>query len=77
MNETIEKLYDTYNESILQSLNHRPRADILNMVEALPVEESRRVALIDQIDRSSLEFSSKAFAVGLHLGLTLMGGWLK
>ena len=71
MNTTMEKLFDTYGESVLKDLGSFPGREVDDLLNSLPIEESRRLDLFDQINRFYLDWSTDAFAVGLHLGLTL------
>lgn len=71
MNPTLEKLFDTYGESVLKDLGSFPGGEVDDLLNSLPIEESRRLDLFDQINRFYLDWSTDAFTVGLHLGLTL------
>lgn len=71
MNPTLEKLFDTYGESVLKDLGGFPGGEVDDLLNSLPIGESRRLDLFDQINRFYLDWSTDAFAVGLHLGLTL------
>ena len=71
MNTTMEKLFDTYGESVLKDLGSFPGREVDDLLNSLPIEESRRLDLFDQINRFYLDWSTDACAVGLHLGLTL------
>ena len=71
MNTTMEKLFDTYGESVLKDLGSFPGREVDDLLNSLPIEESRRLDLFDQINRFYLDWSTDAFTVRLHLGLTL------
>ena len=71
MNTTMEKLFDTYGESVLKDLGSFPGREVDDLLNSLPIEESRRLDLFDQINRFYLDWSTDAFTAGLHLGLTL------
>ena len=71
MNTTMEKLFDTYGESVLKDLGSFPGREVDDLLNSLPIEESRRLDLFDQINRFYLDWSTDALTVGLHLGLTL------
>ena len=72
MNATIEKLYDTYGTSVLENTDYFPNQTIKNILYSLPIGDDARLDLLDQIDHAYLEWSTNAFAAGLHLGLTLL-----
>lgn len=71
MNTTLEKLFDTYGEAVLKDLGSFPGGEVDDLLNSLPIGESRRLDLFDQITRFYLDWSTDAFTVGLHLGLTL------
>lgn len=71
MNQTTQRLFDTYGESVLKDLDRFPDGELIDLLNSLPIEESRRLDLFDQINRFYLDWSTDAFTVGLHLGLTL------
>ena len=72
MTTTIEKLFDTYGESILKDLDHFPHEELVDLLNSLPMEESRRIDVYDQIRHYHFQWSADAFAIGLHLGLSLL-----
>lgn len=71
MNQTTQRLFDTYGESVLKDLDRFPDGELIDLLNSLPIEESRRLDLFDQINRFYLDWSTDAFTIGLHLGLTL------
>lgn len=72
MDPTIEKLFDTYGESVLKELNNFPHGELVGLLNALPIEELHRIHIYDQVSRYYYLWSADAFAVGLHLGLSLL-----
>ena len=71
MNSTVQRLFDTYGESVLKDLGNFPHEELVVLLNALPIEECRRIQLYDQISLYHYQWSADAFTVGLHLGLTL------
>lgn len=67
-----QKLFDTYGESVLKDSNNFPSREITALLNGLPISDDARLDLLDQIDHAYLEWSTNAFAAGLHLGLTLL-----
>ena len=72
MNSTVQRLFDTYGESVLKDLGNFPHEELVVLLNALPIEECRRIQLYDQISLYHYQWSADAFAVGLHLGLSLL-----
>ncbi len=77
MNPTIERLFDTYGESALKDLGRFPSGELDALLKSLPIEEDSRLDLFDQINRFYLDWSTDAFAVGLHLGITLLNNEIR
>ncbi|WP_300411667.1 hypothetical protein [uncultured Oscillibacter sp.] len=71
MDPTIQRLFDTYGESVLKDLGNFPHEELVVLLNALPIGEHRRIQLYDQISLYHYQWSAGAFTVGLHLGLTL------
>ena len=71
MDPTIRRLFETYGESVLKDLGNFPHEELVVLLNALPIEECRRIQLYDQISLYHYQWSADAFTVGLHLGLTL------
>ena len=72
MNPTIEKLFDTYGESVLKDLDRFPDGELIDLLNSLPLEESRRIDFFDKARHYYFQWSADAFAIGLHLGLSLL-----
>ena len=72
MNTTIEKLFDTYGESVLKDLDRFPDGELIDLLNSLPLEESRRIDFFDKARHYYFQWSADAFAIGLHLGLSLL-----
>lgn len=73
MTTIFEKLFDTYGESILREQELYEDADILEALEELPMDRSTKVKVCDLFFERYCRWSSAAFAIGLHLGLSLLG----
>ena len=71
MDPTIQRLFDTYGESVLKDLGNFPHEELVVLLNALPIGEHRRIQLYDQISLYHYQWSADDFTVGLHLGLTL------
>ncbi len=72
MDPTIEKLFDAYGESVLKELNNFPHGELVDLLNALPIEERRRIHIYDQVSHYYYQWSAAAFAAGLHLGLSFL-----
>ena len=72
MDATIQRLFDTYGEDILLDLDRFPHGELVDLLNSLPIQESRRVDLYDRARHYYFQWSADAFAVGLHLGLCLL-----
>lgn len=77
MDPTMQRLFDTYGESVLKDLGNFPHEELVALLNALPIEECRRIQLYDQINLYHYQWSADAFAVGLHLGLTLLNNEIR
>lgn len=77
MHSTIEKLFDTYGESVLKDLDRFPDGELIDLLNALPLEESRRIDLFDKARHYYYQWSADAFVIGLHLGLSLLNNEIR
>lgn len=78
MESTYSALFNTYGESILHALERSyDDREILDLLAAVPLEKAARYRveslMADLYDRWSVD----AFALGLHLGLTLSHGYVR
>lgn len=72
MNTIEQTLFDSYAASVLDELDRFPSKELVGLLNSLPLEESRRGDLYGQARRLYFQWSADAFAVGLHLGLSLL-----
>lgn len=72
MNPIVEKLFDTYAESVLREMDNFPHISIQGLLDTLPLTSSQKVDLHDKFFNCYLQWSTDAFAIGLHLGLSLL-----
>ena len=72
MNSTIQRLFETYGESVLKEMSPFPHEELVGLLSALPMEERRRIEIYDQISQYHYLWAADAFAVGLRLGLSLL-----
>ena len=68
-----EHLFDAYATPILNEMNHFPHRELEELLRSLPMEPSRRIDLFDRARQLYFQWSADAFALGLHLGLSLLG----
>lgn len=67
-----QTLFETYGESLLKELNRFPEREVIDLLNSLPIEEGRRIDFFDRACRFYYQASADAFALGLHLGLSLL-----
>ncbi|MCI9113490.1 MAG: hypothetical protein HFF96_04385 [Oscillibacter sp.] len=72
MNPTMQRLFDTYGESVLKDLDRFPHGELVDLLNSLPIKESRRIDLYDRASHYYFQWSADAFVIGLHLGLSLL-----
>lgn len=72
MNRVLEDLFDTYGESIMQKLELYEEADVTAALDKLPMDKATKVKVCDLLLGYYSRWSTAAFAIGLHLGLSLM-----
>lgn len=72
MDPITQRLFDTYGESVLKDLDRFPDGELIDLLNALPLEESRRIDLFDKARHYYFQWSADAFVIGLHLGLSLL-----
>lgn len=73
MTTIFEALFNTYGESIMREHELYEDADILEALEELPMDRSTKVKVCDLFFERYCCCSSAAFAIGLHLVLSLLG----
>ena len=73
MSSLYEKLFSSYGASVLQDLDRDYDEDeILSRLKDLPLDKKVRLRLEDLFFDCYHRWSADAFALGLHLGLSLL-----
>ena len=72
MEQITQRLFETYGESVLKDLDRFPEGELIDLLNALPLEENRRIDLFDKARHYYFQWSADAFVIGLHLGLSLL-----
>ena len=72
MTRILEDLFDTYGESIMQKLELYEEADVMEALDKLPMDNATKVKVCNLLFDYYTLWSTAAFAIGLHLGLSLM-----
>ena len=73
MTTIYEKLFDTYGDSIMQEHTLYEEAEVMAALDKLSLDRSTKVEVCDLISTLYLHWSTAAFSIGLHLGLSLLG----
>lgn len=72
MNPIYEKLFDSYGYSILKEADNYDEDAITALLEQYAPDRKARLELEDAFFDRYLRWSADAFALGLHLGLSLL-----
>lgn len=72
MNPIYEKLFYTYSRSVLDDLNCYDEKELLSHLDSLPLDKKTRLHLEDLFFDYYCQWSTAAFSLGLHLGLSLL-----
>lgn len=72
MNPIYEKLFDTYGDSTLRDISVYDEAEMDAEMEKLPLDKAAKVALSSILLQYYYRWSTDAFTLGLHLGLSLL-----
>lgn len=67
MNRIYEKLFDAYAQPLLMK-----DQEVQIFLEPLAISDDMRLELTDTLNSLRLQWSTDAFALGLHLGLSLL-----
>ena len=73
MTTIFEKLFDTYGESIMREHALYEEAEVMEALDKLPMDRSTKVAVSNLLFAYYFRWSTAAFSIGLHLGLSLLG----
>ncbi len=71
MNPIDQRLYDTYCDPILLRAENFDESHLRKLFDSVNLEESLHNKLLDALLEFHYQWSLDAFAVGLHLGLSL------
>lgn len=71
MNPIDERLFDLYCAPILQNAENFDQIALEKAIDPFPLTGEQRVKLMDAFFDNYTQWSLDAFAVGLHLGLSL------
>ncbi|MCI8809952.1 MAG: hypothetical protein HFF84_07455 [Oscillibacter sp.] len=69
-----ERLFELYGDAVLKDCNCCKSDEINQFTSALGVEDDMEVVISDYLVDSYYRWSTNAFALGLHLGLSLLNG---
>lgn len=72
MNPIYEALFDTYGCSVLKEADNYDEDAITALLEQYAPDQKARLELEDAFFDRYLRWSADAFALGLHLGLSLL-----
>ncbi len=71
MNQIDKRLFDLYCSPILQDAENFDEADLEKALDSFPLTKEHHLELSNLFFDRYLQWSLDAFAVGLHLGLSL------
>ncbi len=74
MESLLEKLFDTYGDTVLREQGVYSEAKILAALDEMPLDRSTKIDICDLFSNHYFRWSTAAFSVGLHLGLSLPAG---
>ena len=72
VNPIYEKLFNTYCESVLREADNFDNDAVSRFLDKLPLDRHTKTLLNDAFFDHYIQWSTDAFAVGLHLGLSLL-----
>ena len=73
MTTIVEKLFDTYGDKIMREHALYEEREIMEALDKLSLAPSAKVEVCDLFSNCYLRWSTAAFSIGLHLGLSLLG----
>jgi hypothetical protein len=74
MNRVYEDLFDTYAAERLHQIGAPDTAPLVALLDSMALDDRDRVKLVDAFCSWHLQWSTDAFALGVHLGLSLWTG---
>ena len=72
MNPIYDRLFAAYGSEVLKNVENYDEAGPNSLLDGIPLEQPSRLRLPEAIFDRYLQWSSAAFAAGLHLGLSLL-----
>ena len=74
MHTVYEDLFDTYAAELLRRAGAPDTAPLVALLDAMALDDAVRMKLVDAFCGWHLQWSTDAFALGVHLGLSLWTG---
>ena len=74
MESLLEKLFDTYGDTVLREQGVYSEAKLLAALDEMPLDRSTKIDICDLFSNHYFRWSTAAFTAGLHLGLSLTAG---
>ena len=71
MTSIFQQLFDTYGDSILREHALYDETEIMAALDKMPLNRSTKIDICDLFSSYYFRWSTAAFSVGLHLGLSL------
>ena len=72
MESLLEKLFDTYGDTVLREQGVYNEAKVLAALDELPLDQGSQLEVCDLLSSYYLRWSTAAFSTGLCLGLALL-----
>lgn len=73
MTSIFEPLFDTYGDSVMREHGAFEEAELMKALDGLSLEQPAKNEVCDLLFNCYFRWSTAAFAVGAHLGLSLGG----
>ena len=73
MTSIFEPLFDTYGDSVMRKHGVFDETELMKALDGLSLEQPAKNEVCDLLFNCYLRWSTAAFAVGAHLGLSLGG----
>lgn len=72
MTHVLQDLFDTYGDSIMRKHELYEEDEVMEALDKLPMDRATKVEVCDLLSGYYFRWSTAAFAIGLHLGLSLV-----
>lgn len=73
MTRILEELFETYGNSIMQKNELYEEKEVMAALDRLAMDQTAKVEVCDLLFGYYFRWSTAAFSIGLHLGLSLTG----